>query len=329
MSYVAITGVGSCLPKRQVTNDDLVARGVDTSDDWIRDRSGIGARHIVSEGESTLTLAVGAGRMALANAGVAPEDIGVVIVATSTQEYAGFPSTACLVQHELGIGSVPAFDMAAACTGFNYALTTAHHFITGGPAKHALVIAADALSSIINWADRGTCVLFGDGAGAVVLSASDSPGILSEQLYSDGSLGDILKVDQGEPRETFEGTHDALAPYVFMEGRKVFKVAVESIVKSVTHCLLDAGITADDLTHVVFHQANQRIMSVVGDKLNIAPEKLAMTIEKYGNTSAASIPITLDDLNKQGALKAGDLVLMVGFGGGFTWATTLVKWTKS
>lgn len=328
MTNVAITGVGACLPKQKVTNNDLVVRGIDTSDDWIRDRSGIGSRHIISDGESTLSLAVGAGRAAMENAGVSPDEVGLVIVATSTQEYVGFPSTACLVQHELGIGSVPAFDMAAACTGFNYALTTAEHYVRSGGVKTALVIAADALSSIINWSDRGTCVLFGDGAGAVVLEASEADGLLSSRLYSDGSLGEILKVDYGESRDTFEGAKE-IAPYVFMEGRKVFKVAIEAIVGSVNECLADAGVGAGELDHVVFHQANMRIMGAVADKLGIPMDKVSTTIEKYGNTSAASIPITLDDLYKRGGLKPGHLVLMVGFGGGFTWATTLLKWTKA
>ncbi|MBT5856118.1 ketoacyl-ACP synthase III [bacterium] len=328
MTPIGIIGVGHAVPDNDVKNVDLVAMGVETTDEWIRERTGISARRIADADTNTSDLAIKAAQQAIDRSGINPDDIGVVICATSTPDFGGFPSTACLVQRALGLGQVPAFDIAAACTGFNYALECGELFVSSGKAKAALVIAGDCLSKVINWDDRSTCVLFGDGAGAVVLSnVASGYGIIKSTLYSDGTHSDILKIEPGVPRKPFH-SDDRLekSPYIVMKGPSVYKVAVASVQKSVEQILADANVNPESLDAVIFHQANLRIMNAVRDRLGLSEEKVLTTIEKYGNTSAASIPITLSEHIESGHVKEGDLILMVGFGGGFTWATTLVRY---
>jgi 3-oxoacyl-[acyl-carrier-protein] synthase-3 len=315
-------GVGSALPARRVDNAELAAR-VDTTDEWIVERTGIRSRYIAAEGETTATLAAEAARKALEHAGLEPSDIGLIILATATPDQT-FPSSATKVQHMLGIKDAIAFDVHAVCTGFLYALTVADSMLRGGNAKTALVIGAETFSRILDWEDRTTCVLFGDGAGAVVLRAeeiaADAPprGILATKLHADGQFGDMLYVDGG-PSTT--GTVGKLR----MKGREVFRHAVVNLAEVLGEVLEAGGMTPADVDWVVPHQANARIIDATARKLGLSPDKVVLTVDRHANTSAASVPLALDVAVKDGRIKPGDIVVLEAMGGGFTWGAALLS----
>ncbi len=317
-----ITGTGAHLPDQVVTNDDL-AKKVDTSDEWIVERTGIRERRIVREGETTSALAFQAAENALEAAGLTGQDIDLVVVATTTPDNT-FPSTATKVQAMLGMDHGAAFDVQAVCSGFVYALSVADNFIRAGQTKRALVIGAEVFSKILDWEDRTTCVLFGDGAGAVVLEAQEveegeQTGILSTHLHSDGKLRDLLYVDGGP------GTNGQVG-HVRMLGREVFRHAVTNLASVVGEALEANGLTQDDIDWLVPHQANKRILDGTARKLGLPAERVVVTVDRHANTSAASVPLALDEAVRDGRIKAGDLVLMEAMGGGLTWGAALVRW---
>ena len=318
-----VLGCGSYLPQRTLTNDEL-SRMVDTSDEWIVQRTGIRERHIAADGETTSDLGIAAARAALAAAGITAQDIDLVIVGTSTPDNT-FPASAVAIQAGLGIYHGAAFDIQAVCSGFVYAMTTADGLLKSGVHKRALVIGAETFSRILDWTDRGTCVLFGDGAGAVVLEAQqqggtrEDRGVLTAHLRSDGRHKAKLFVDGG-PSST--GT----VGHLRMEGKEVFKFAVGAITDVIKDVFRDTGYSASDIDWFVPHQANRRIIDGSAHKLGIAPEKVVTTVDRHGNTSAASIPLALDVAIKDGRIKPGDLVLLEAMGGGFTWGAALVRW---
>lgn len=323
MSGSRVLGTGSALPRRAVTNAEL-AETVDTSDEWIVARTGIRQRHIASADETTSTLATAAARAALADAGVEASSIGLIVLATATPDNT-FPATATKVQAALGCQGGIAFDVAAVCSGFLYALATADSLLRTGMAKRALVIGAETFSRILDWEDRTTCVLFGDGAGAVVLEApsgeaggKDAPGILGTKLHADGDQHDLLYVDGGPSTTQTVG-------HVRMRGPEVFRHAVVNLADVLKEVLEDTGLTPDDLDWVVPHQANARILDATARKLGIAPEKVVVTVQDHANTSAASVPLALDVARKDGRIKAGDLVMLEAMGGGFTWGASLIR----
>ncbi len=317
--FARVIGTGSYLPEKVVTNDEL-ARTVDTSDEWIRTRTGIRSRHFAAEGELASDLALPAARRALHAAGVNPADIDLIIVATTTPDII-FPSTACILQSKLGIAGCPAFDVQAVCSGFVYALTIADLFIRSGQARHVLVVGAEVYSRILDWNDRGTCVLFGDGAGAVVVAASDKPGILATKLHADGSHKDMLCVPG-----SVNGGKVSGSPFVQMDGGSVFKFAVRVFEEGANEVLKSAGLKVSDLDWFIPHQANIRIMEATARKLGLPKEKLIATVHHHGNTSAASIPLALDEAVKDGRVLPGQTLLLEGVGGGFTWGAVLLRW---
>jgi 3-oxoacyl-[acyl-carrier-protein] synthase-3 len=313
-----VVGWGAYLPERVVTNDEL-ARRIDTSDDWIRQRTGIGERRVAAEGELCSDLATKAVAAALARAGIAAGELDLLIVATTTPDNT-FPSTATRVQAKLGMTGGAAFDVQAVCSGFIYGLAIADNFIKAGQARTAAVIGAETFSRILDWEDRGTCVLFGDGAGAVVLRAGDGErGVLSTHIHSDGRYYDILYVDGGPSSTQTTG-------YVRMEGKEVFRHAVTRLAEAVDETLAANKLTARDVDWLVPHQANRRIIDSMGRKLSLPPEKVVVTIERHANTSAASIPLALAEAADDGRIKPGQLVLMEAMGGGLTWGASLVRW---
>ena len=320
MIRAVITGSGSALPANCVTNADLEAR-VDTSDEWIVERTGIRQRYLAGEGETTSTLATEAARRALDNAGVPASDIGLIVLATATPDHT-FPATATQVQHALGCGGGVAFDVQAVCSGFLYALATAESLMRTGMATKALVIGAETFSRILDWEDRTTCVLFGDGAGAVVLETrdvpDDGPGILTTRLHADGAHKDLLFVDGG-PSTTGE------VGKLRMKGREVFRHAVVNLAEVLHEVLDEAGIAADDIDWIVPHQANARILDATARKLGLSPEKIVVTVDQHANTSAASVPLAFDVARRDGRIKAGDLVMFEAMGGGFTWGASLAR----
>ena len=325
---VGILGIGKYLPPRIVTNHDIVAMGVETSDEWIVERTGIRERRIADDSIATSDMAVAAARVAMERAGVVGTDIDLVIVATTSPDHLGFPSTACLVQDRLGLPTVGAFDLSAACSGFVYALTTGAQFIETGHCKRVLVIGADCLSRWVDWSDRGSCILFGDGAGAVVLGeVSPGFGILTSRLNADGSEAGILMIKDGGTRTAITsasfGTHDHL---IHMEGRAVFKVAVNTVVAALLDRLSAIGLTPADVDLLIPHQANSRIIDYITTKLGLTPDQVYSNIDRYGNTSAASIPIAFEEAVAEGRLKPGQIVATIGFGAGFTWATSILRW---
>ena len=321
MTYSRITGTGSFLPEKVLSNHDL-EKMVETSDQWIKERTGISKRHIAAEGETTCDLAEAAARNALEAAGVTAADIDLVIVATTTADKV-FPSTACLIQKRLGIHGSAAFDVQAVCSGFIYAITVADKFIRTGSAKKALVIGAETLSRITNWEDRGTCVLFGDGAGAVVLEASDEPGILSTHLHADGRHDELLHVPAGISTN-YELVKQGKA-YMEMQGNEVFKMAVRTLGRIVDETLAANNMDKSDIDWLVPHQANIRIINATAKKLNMPMDKVVVTVDEHGNTSAASVPLALDVAVRDGRIKTNDTVLLEAFGGGFTWGSVLLK----
>lgn len=317
--FTKIIATGSYLPEKILTNDDL-SKIVDTSDEWIRTRSGIRSRHIAADGEETSDLAVTAATRALAAAGLTAADIDLLVVATTTPDVI-FPSTACIVQDKLGAKNAAAFDIQAVCSGFVYALSVVDKMVASGQYKHALVIGAEIYSRILNWKDRTTCVLFGDGSGAVVVTRSETPGILATKLHSDGSRRAILNVPGHVRNGVVYGD-----PHVHMDGQAVFKMAVNVMADVCNETLTMANMTAADIDWLVPHQANTRIIDATGKKLGVAPEKTIVTVQGQGNTSAASIPLALDTAVRDGRIKPGDVVQTVGVGGGFTWGSALIRW---
>lgn len=323
MSYAKITGTGGYLPPRIVTNDELAAdlatRGIETSDTWIVERTGIRQRHIADPGVTTSMLATQAAQAAIENAGLSAQDIDLIIVATSTPDFI-FPSTACIVQANLGAVGGAAFDVQAVCSGFIYALVTADALIQAGRARHAVVIGAEVFSGILDWSDRSTCVLFGDGAGAVVLSASDEPGILGAKLNADGSQMRILCAAGNVVGGQVTGD-----PFLRMDGQAVFKLAVHALTRSAHEVCEQANIALDEIDWMVPHQANVRILNFISRKLGIPDGKVVITLDEHANTSAASVPLALDVAHRDGRIRPGQLVLLQGVGGGFTWGSVLAR----
>ncbi|WP_377704255.1 beta-ketoacyl-ACP synthase III [Pseudoduganella sp. UC29_71] len=324
--YSKIIGTGSYLPEKRVTNEDLTAqlaaKGIETSDEWISSRSGISARHYAEPEQASSDLAVHAARKALEMAGMQIDDIDLIIVASSTPDFFGsFPSTACIVQRKLGqTNNGAAVDVQAVCSGFVYAVSTADAFIKAGVHKNVLVIGAEVFSRILNFEDRTTCVLFGDGAGAIVMTGSDEPGILATKLHADGRHSDILSVPG-----SLAGGAVAGSSYLYMDGPAVFKLAVSVLEKVANEALEHAGMTAGQIDWLVPHQANIRIMNGTAKKLGLPLEKMIVTVDQHGNTSAASIPLALDQAVRDGRIKKGDNVMMEGVGGGFTWGAVLAR----
>lgn len=315
MTYSRITGTGGCLPERVLTNAEL-ERMVDTSDEWIRTRTGIRERRIAAPDETTCDLAERAARQALDAAGIAPSELDLIVVATTTPDKV-FPSTACLLQARLGVGGCPAFDIQAVCTGFLYGMTVVDQFIRSGTVRRALLVGAETLSRILDWTDRATCVLFGDGAGAVVLEASGEPGVLSTHIHADGAYEHLLAVDGGIS-QGYERVAGGNA-YIRMQGNEVFRVAVNTLGSIVDETLEANGVTRDAIDWLVPHQANVRIISATAKKLKLPMERVVVTVDVHGNTSAASVPLALDTAVRDGRVQRGQRLLLEAFGAGFTW----------
>ncbi len=315
-----LIGTGSALPKRAVSNAEL-AQTVDTSDEWIVERSGIRQRHVAAEGETTSTLAIAAARAALEAAGVDGRDIGLIVLATTTPDQT-FPATATIVQDAIGANGGIAFDVAAVCSGFLYALGVADSMLRAGMAGKALVIGAETMTRLLDWDDRTTCVLFGDGAGAVVLEArevaEDGPGVLATHLHADGAHNELLYVDGGPSTTQTVG-------HLRMKGREVFRHAVVNLADVLGNVLAEVGLTSADVDWVVPHQANQRILDATAKKLGLPPEKVVVTVDRHANTSAASVPLALDVATRDGRIKPGDLIVLEAMGGGFTWGASLIR----
>lgn len=318
MKHIRISGTGSALPARVMTNHDL-EEIVDTSDAWIRERTGIVQRHVAAEGEHTSDLAVQAARRAMQAAGIHAEELDLIIVATTTPDMV-FPSTACIVQQALGAAGCIAFDIQAVCTGFVYALATAEKFMRAGGVRHALVIGAETFTRLLDWTDRGTCVLFGDGAGAVILSASEQAGLLSSHLHADGRHVGMLCV----PGSVSNG-HIQPSPFVHMDGQAVFKFAVRVLDEVCREALQANECTVDQVDWLIPHQANTRILSATARKVGIAEDHVIVTVPQHGNTSAASIPLALDTAVRDGRVQRGQLILLAAVGGGFTWGSALLR----
>lgn len=325
MKNVGIIGLGRYLPKKRLTNFDL-EKMVDTSDEWIMTRTGIKERRIADPSEKTSGLAIHAGRQALRSAKLAAAQVELIIVATISPD-SNFPSVACLVQKAIGAKKATAFDVSAACSGYLYALTTAKQFIQTGLYKNALVIASEKITSLIDWKDRNTCVLFGDGAGACVLAPVKRGGIVSDYLYSEGQYGELMQVVSSNHRHPFHGQPAAAQlPYVVMQGKELFKIAVNSMAEAVKISAKKAKVKLSDIDCIVPHQANDRIISAVAKKLNVPKEKIFINIHKYGNMSAASIAVALSEAVDEGRIKKGDTVALVTFGAGLVTAANIVKW---
>lgn len=316
-----IIGTGSYVPEQIVTNDDL-AKIVETNDEWIRSRTGIGQRRIATEDSTSDMAAMAAGR-ALESAGIGPEEIDLILLATSSPDYC-FPNGACEVQGKIGAVNAACYDISAACTGFVFALNTAHAFISSGIYKTALVIGADVLSKLIDWKDRGTCVLFGDGAGAAVVQASET-GILGINMHSDGTRGGVLTCGSRTNGNFLLGKKPELG-YMAMDGQEVFKFAVKKVPECINELLSDTGVSADEIRYFVIHQANYRIIESIAKRLKVSLDRFPVNMEHYGNTSGASVPLLLDEINRKGMLKPGDKIVFSGFGAGLTWGAVLLEW---
>lgn len=315
-----ILGTGSYLPARRLTNDDL-SKIVDTSDEWIATRTGIKARHIAAENEQTSDLAVAAAKAALADAAISAKDIDLIIVATSTPDMT-FPATACIVQNKLGIAGCPAFDVQAVCAGFVYAMATANAYIRSGMAKRALVIGAETFSRLLDWNDRRTCVLFGDGAGAVILGASEQEGgIISTKLQADGSYSQILQTPGKIAAGSIEGS-----PYLYMDGQAVYKFAVKALASVAREVIEESNLQPADIDWIIPHQANLRIIESTARHLGVPMDKVIVTLSEQGNTSAASIPLALDEGIRSGRIRHGQTLLLEGIGGGFAWGAITLKY---
>jgi 3-oxoacyl-[acyl-carrier-protein] synthase-3 len=321
MTYARITGTGSFLPENVMTNADI-EKVVDTSDQWIRERTGIEQRHIAVEGQTTVDLAEAASRLAIEAAGISAQDIDLIVFATSTPDKI-FPSSACILQARLDIHGCPAFDIQAVCTGFVYALAIAEKFIKTGTSKKALVVGAEVFSRILNWEDRATCVLFGDGAGAVILEANEDTGILSTHIHADGQYENLLRVPYG----IADGYDQVKAgkAFVEMKGNEVFKMAVNTLGRIVDETLAANSMMKSDIDWLVPHQANIRIITATAKKLKMSMNQVVVTVHKHGNTSAASVPLALDVAVRDGRIKKNELLLFEAFGGGFTWGSVLAR----
>ena len=320
---IKIIGTGSFVPEHAVTNDDLAAI-VDTSDEWIRTRTGIRERRI-SEGEGTSRMAAEAAKRALENAGIKAEELDMILLGTSTPDCC-FPSGACEVQAEIGAVNAAAYDLSAACSGFIFALNTAYSFLAAGLYRTILVIGADCLSKIVDWSDRSTCVLFGDGAGAAVVQAEEGDGSRFHMLMgSDGQRGPVLACTSRTVGNFLTGTKPQLG-YMTMDGQEVFKFAVKKVPEIIEQVTEEAGVSLEDVRWFILHQANYRISESIAKRLKVSMDRIPMNIESYGNTSAATVPVLLDEMNRQGKLKKGDLLVLAGFGGGLTWGATLFTW---
>ena len=319
MHHARILGTGSYLPAKRVTNDDLAQR-VDTSDEWITTRTGIKARHIAADNEKTSDLAAEAAHRALASSGVQPNEIDLIIVATATPDMQ-FPATATIVQQKLGISGCPAFDVQAVCAGFIYALSTAAAYVKSGMAQKVLVVGADTFSRILDWNDRSTCVLFGDGAGAVVLGASEEQGIIHSKLHADGSYLNLLNTPAQMANGEICGT-----PFVKMDGQGVFKFAVKQLAAVADEVLQEAGYTSGQIDWLVPHQANQRIIAATAKHLGISMDKVVLTVSEHANTSAASVPLALDEGIRSGQIQRGQHLLLEAIGGGFAWGAMLLRY---
>ncbi|MCB1597829.1 MAG: ketoacyl-ACP synthase III [Gammaproteobacteria bacterium] len=321
MTYSRIAGTGRYLPERVVTNAELETR-VDTTDEWIRSRTGIERRHIAADDQTTADLAEQAALQAMAAAGVTAADIDFIVVGTTTPDFV-FPNVGCLIQERLGIRACPAFSVEAACSGFMYALSIADRFVAGGSAKCALVVGAETLSRITDWTDRNTCVLFGDGAGAVILQPADEPGVIACHLGADGNYKDLLYHPYGASRRQKPG--ETAGPYIHMKGNEVFKVAVKTLEGIVETTLAASELKPSAIDWLIPHQANIRIIQATARRLEMPMEKVVLTVQDHGNTSAASVPMALDVAVRDGRVKRGDLLLLEGFGGGFTWGSALIR----
>ena len=326
--YAAFRSIGAYAPEKILTNDDLT-KMVDTTDEWITKRTGIKERRIAAENETTSDMAVKAAEKAIERSGLKKSDIDMIVVATISPDYFNMPSTATVVAHKMGLDQVPAFDISAACTGFIYVLSVAKAFIESGMKKNVLIVGAEKMSAITDYTDRGTCILFGDGAGAAVISATENKdeAIVDIHTAADGSLGDFLMTPDGGTGNPHKNELKAEASFIQMKGNETFKIAVRTLTNDVVDILKTNNITPDDVTHFVPHQANYRIIKAVGDALKFRDEQVVLTVAKYGNTSGASIPMAINDVYEQGKLKAGDLMLLDAFGGGLTWGSALVPFS--
>ncbi|MFA5684777.1 MAG: beta-ketoacyl-ACP synthase III [Lysobacteraceae bacterium] len=321
-TYARVIGTGSALPERVVTNEEL-ARTVDTSDQWIRERTGIRQRHIAAEGQTTGDLAFDAATRALEAAGVQASELDLIVLGTTTPDLI-FPSTACLLQHRLGANGCTAFDVNAACSGFMFALGVADKFIRSGSVRTALVVGAETLTRLLDWDDRNTCVLFGDGAGAVVLRADNRPGILSTHLHADGAFKPLLYTPVGVSSGFRDEKNHGMR--VLMTGNEVFKVAVKTLDAVVEETLTANGLDKSDLDWLIPHQANLRIITATARRLAMPMDRVIVTVDRHGNTSAASVPLALDEAVRSGKVKEGELLLLEAFGGGFTWGSALIRY---
>lgn len=323
--YAAFRSIGAYVPEKVLTNAEL-AQMVDTTDEWITKRTGIKERRIAAADETTSDMAVKAAEKAIERSGLKKSDIDMVVVATISPDYFNMPSTATVVAHKMGLDKVTAFDISAACTGFIYVLSIAKAFIESGMKKNVLIIGAEKMSAITDYSDRGTCILFGDGAGAAVISATEEKenAIIDLHTASDGSLGDFLMTPDGGTGNPHQAELKAEASFIQMKGNETFKIAVRTLTNDVVDILQNNDIAAGEITHFIPHQANYRIIKAVGDALKLADEQVVLTVHKYGNTSGASIPMAMNDLYEEGNLKAGDLMLLDAFGGGLTWGSALL-----
>jgi 3-oxoacyl-[acyl-carrier-protein] synthase-3 len=323
---VVIRSLGAHIPERRISNDELAAM-VETTDEWIRSHTGIGARHIAADGSQTSDLAADAARKALEKAGIGPKELDFIIVATATPDYFGFPSTACIVQDKIGAHGCAAFDIVAGCTGFIYALQVATGMLQAGQGKHALIIGAETLTRVTDWTDRATCVLFGDGAGAAVLSKieENGRGVLKSILGADGGGSKDLVLVQPERTKTFESAPPS-TPLLYMNGKNVYNFAVKSITVLIERLMHASVYSLDEIKWIVPHQANARIVQAAAKRLGIPEERFFMNMEEHANTSAASIPIALCEMEGKGLLKKGDLIMLVGFGAGLTYGATVIRW---
>jgi 3-oxoacyl-[acyl-carrier-protein] synthase-3 len=326
--YAAFRSIGAYTPEKILTNDDL-AQMVDTSDEWITKRTGIKERRIAAEDETTSDMAVKAAELAIERSGLAKSDIDMIVMATITPDYFNMPATATVVAHKMGLDKVPAFDISAACTGFVYILSIAKAFIESGMKKNILIVGSEKMSAITDYTDRGTCILFGDGAGAAVISATENKdeAIMDLHIAADGSLGDFLMTPDGGTGNPHQNELKSEASFIQMKGNETFKIAVRTLTKDVVTILAENNLVSEDIAHFVPHQANYRIIKAVGDALKMRKDQVVVTVHKYGNTSGASIPMAINDLYEEGRLKAGELMLLDAFGGGLTWGSALVPFS--
>ncbi len=326
--YAAFRAIGAYVPERILSNEDLT-KMVDTTDEWITKRTGIKERRIAAENETTSDMAVKAAEKAIERSGLKKSEIDMIVMATISPDYFNMPSTATVVAHKMGLDQVPAFDISAACTGFVYILGIAKAFIESGMKKNILIVGSEKMSAITDYTDRGTCILFGDGAGAAVISATENreEAILDLHIAADGSLGDFLMTPDGGTGNPHQNELKSEASFIQMKGNETFKIAVRTLTKDVIQILADNNLTSDDIAHFVPHQANYRIIKAVGDALKMREEQVVLTVHKYGNTSGASIPMAINDLYEEGGLKAGEMMLLDAFGGGLTWGSALVPFS--